>query len=252
MFSTVLGLFSLDLALDPGSSTTRIFMCGKGPALVQPTVVAVQTDKRGRREIIAVGDEARAMLGRTPPDIDAVQPVRAGRFEDFEVAEALIVHLIRRLHNRNGWMSPRMVVTVPCAAGEMERRAVRECCEAAGAREVHLVPSALAAALGAGLPVQDPSGLMVVNIGGGCTEVSVLSLSGVVTSSVVAAGGEGMDSAIIEHLRREYGMLIGPDSAERVKMKLGSAIGGSVDDTMIVRGRDLVTGVPRSQQINSA
>lgn len=251
MISSVLGLFSLDVALDLGSSRTRIAVRGRDTILDQTAIVAVQTDRRARRNVLAVGDDARAMLGRTPPDIAAVQPVRAGTIEDYEVAEALMVHLLRRLHGRNGWMSPRMVVTVPCAAQEMERRAVRECCEAAGAREVHLVPKALAAALGAGLPIQDPSGVMVVDIGGGGTEISVLSLSGVVHSRVVPGGGEGWDQAIIEFLRSEFGMLIGPITAEDLKLQLGRAIGGSEDDLVTVRGRDLVTGVPRAQVVAS-
>jgi len=252
MLSAVLGLFSLDVALDLGSSRTRIFLRGKGPVVDQPAVVAVQTDKRGRRSVLAVGDEAARMEGRTPPDISAVRPVRAGTIEDYEVAEALMVHLLRRLHGRNGWMSPKMVVTVPCGAGEMERRAVRECCEGAGARHVHLVPRPLAGALGAGLPVQDPSGLMVVDVGGGDTEVSVLSLSGVVTSRAGAPGGQAMDRAIVEHLRDEYGMLVGAASAEGLKIRLGRALGGSVDEREPVRGRDLVTGVPRAQDVTAA
>lgn len=249
MLQSVLGLFSHDVALDLGSTRTRIAVRGRGAVLDQPAVVAVQTDRHGRRNILAVGDDARDMLGRTPPDISAVQPVRAGTIENYDVAEALMVHLLRRLHGRNGWMSPRMVVTVPCAAGEMERRAVRECCEAAGAREVHLVPKALAAALGAGLPVQDPSGLMVVDVGGGGTETSVLSLSGVVTSEWIPGGGEGWDHAIIDYLREEFGLLIGAVTAEALKLELGRAMGGSEDELMVVRGRDLVTGVPRAQEV---
>lgn len=252
MLSAVLGLFSLDVALDLGSSRTRIYLRGKGPVVDQPAVVSVQTDRKGRRSVLAVGDDAHAMLGRTPPDISAVKPVRSGTIEDYEVAGALMVHLLRRLHGRNGWMSPKMVVTVPCGAGEMERRAVRECCESAGARDVHLVPKALAAALGAGLPVQDPSGLMVVDLGGGGTEISVLSLSGVVVSRALPAGGEAMDAAIVEYLRQEYGMLIGSSTAERLKEDLGTALGGSIDHEAVVRGRDLVTGVPRAQRVSAA
>jgi rod shape-determining protein MreB len=252
MFSAVLGLFSLDVALDLGSSRTRIYLRGKGPVVDQPACVAVQTDRRGRRTVLSVGDEADAMLGRTPPDIDAVLPVRAGTIEDYEVAEALMVHLLRRLHGRNGWMSPKMVVTVPCGAGEMEKRAVRECCESAGARNVHLVPKAIAAALGAGLPVQDPSGLMIVDVGGGGCEISVLSLSGVVVSQVVPGGGEGMDDAIIEYLRTEFGMLVGRPTARALKEAHGTAMGGSDTEIEMVRGRDLVTGVPRAQEVSAS
>ncbi len=252
MLSAVLGLFSLDVALDLGSSRTRIYLRGRGPVVDQPAVVAVKTDKLGKRSVLAVGDGAAAMVGRTPPDIAAVLPVRAGTIQDYEVTEALMVHLLRRLHGRNGWMSPKMVVTVPCVAGEMERRAVRECCESAGAREVHLVPKALAGALGAGLPVQEPSGLMVVDVGGGGTEISVLSLSGVAQARVVAGGGGGMDQALIEHLRHEFGLLIGEPTARGLKEELGSAIGGDDDARFVVRGRDLATGVPRAQAVTAS
>lgn len=252
MISAVLGLFSLDVALDLGSSRTRIYLRGRGPVVDQPAVVSVKTDRRGVRSVLAVGDDASLMIGRTPPDISAVRPVRAGTIEDYEVAEALMVHLLRGLHGRNGWMSPKMVVTVPCVAGEMERRAVRECCESAGARQVHLVPKALAAALGAGLPVREPSGLMLVDVGGGSTEVSVLSLSGVAHARVVPGGGEGMDRSLIEHLRQEFGLLIGETSARTLKEQIGTAMGGSDEHTMTVRGRDLVTGVPRAQDIAAA
>jgi rod shape-determining protein MreB len=252
MFSAVLGLFSHDVALDLGSSRTRIFLRGRGPVVDQPAVVSVHTDRRGHRSVLAVGDDAHAMVGRTPPDIQAVSPVRAGTIRDYEVAEALMVHLLRRLHGRNGWMSPKMVVTVPCSAGEMERRAVRECCESAGSREVHLVPKALAAALGAGLPVQDPSGVMVVDVGGGGAEVSVMSLSGVVKSKAAPCGGDAMDDAIIQYLRSEFGLLVGRSTAERAKLGVGAAIGGQDDEVMLVRGRDLVTGVPRALPISAA
>lgn len=249
MLSAVLGLFSLDVALDLGSTRTRIYLRGKGPTVDQPAVVAVKTHRGGTRSVLAVGDEAAIMEGRTPPDIAACRPVRAGTIEDYEVAEALMVHLLRGLHGRNGWMSPKMVVTVPCGAGEMERRAVRECCESAGAREVHLVPKALAAALGAGLPVQEPSGLMIVDLGGGSTEVSVLSLSGVAHAHNVPGGGEGLDRALIEHLRHELGLLVGERSARELKERIGAAIGGTDEDRYVVRGRDLVTGVPRAQDV---
>lgn len=252
MLQTVFGLFSLDLALDLGSTRTRIAVRGKGTVIDEPAVVAVHTDRWGRRNILSVGEDARTMIGRTPPDIEAVQPIRGGTIEHYEVAEALMVHLLRRLHGRNRWMSPRMVVTVPGATGEMERRAVRECCEAAGAREVHLIPKALAAALGTGLPVHEPSGLMVVDVGGGGTETSVLALNGVVNCRWVPGGGDGFDTAIINYLRDEYGLMIGRLSAERLKLTLGRALGGSDDEALIVAGRDLVTGVPRSQRVSGA
>ena len=217
MFSAVLGLFSQEVALDLGTSNTRLYLRGRGTGLQHPTVVAVHTSRGGRRRVMAIGDEARPMLGRTPSDILAVQPVRDGQIQDFEVMEALLLHMLRRVHGRNGWMSPRMVVTVPALATDMERRAVRECCEAAGAREVHLVPKPLAAALGAGLPVHEPAGQMVVDLGGGSTEIAVVSLNGVVTSQVVPGGGEGMDRALQDHVRAQHGLLIGRTTAEDLR-----------------------------------
>ena len=237
MFSTVLGLFSQDLAVDLGTSNTRMHLRGAGIVCDEPTVVSVQTDRSGRRRVTAVGTAALPMLGRTPEDIAAIQPIRAGRITDYEVAEAFLLHLVRRAHGRNGWMRPRMIVAVPHHASDMEIRAVRDSCESAGAREVHLVPRPIAAAVGADLPVREPAGTLVVDIGGGATEISLLALSGVVLSRVVTGGGDGMDRAIIRWLQQERGILVGRPSAERLKITMGTACDPDMDLVTTVKGR---------------
>ncbi|MEQ1564015.1 MAG: rod shape-determining protein [Myxococcota bacterium] len=252
MFSTVLGLFSQDLAVDLGTSVTRIHLRNAGTVCEEPTVVALHTDRGGRRRVTAIGAEARPMLGRTPDDIQAVQPIRNGRVADFEVAEALLLHLVRRVHGRNGWMRPRMVVAVPHHASDMEVRAVRDSCESAGAREVQLVPRPIAAALGAQLPIHEPSGTLVVDVGGGSTEVSVLSLSGVVSCHTVDGGGEGMDDAIIDWLQRERRLLVGRPTAERLKIELGTAsLDHGTRANALVKGRCLRRGVPRAESVSA-
>jgi rod shape-determining protein MreB len=251
MFSTVLGLFSQDLAVDLGTSFTRVHLRNSGRVCDEPTVVALNTDRDGRRRVAAFGAQARPMLGRTPDDIQAVQPIRRGRVADFEVAEALLLHLVRRVHGRNGWMRPRMVVAVPHHASDMEVRAVRDSCESAGARDVQLVPRPIAAALGARLPIHEPAGILVVDVGGGSTEVSVLSLSGVVSTRTVEGGGEGMDEAIIGWLQRWKGLLVGRPSAERLKIQLGSATDPEPDARAVVKGRCLTRGVPRAESVTS-
>jgi len=251
MFSAVLGLFSQDLAVDLGTSATRVHLSGAGVVADEPSVVAVLDDRAGRRRVIAIGDEALPMLGRTPDDISAIQPVRAGRIVDFEVAEALLLHLVRRIHNRNGWMRPRMVVAVPHAASEMELRAVRDSCESAGARSVHLVPRPLAAALGAGLPVEQPTGHLVVDLGAGATEISVLSLSGIVASAAVPGGGDGLDEAIVSWCKKEHALLVGRPSAQRVKLELGAACHPDHGASTWLKGRCLRRGSPRAEQITA-
>ncbi|MBA2319709.1 MAG: rod shape-determining protein [Deltaproteobacteria bacterium] len=245
MFSAVLGLFSQDLAVDLGSTHTRVLARGPAAATVEPTVIAVRTDRRGRRAVIATGAEALPMLGRAPDDTLALQPIRGGRIVDYEAAEAFLLSLVRRIHGRNAWIRPRMVVAVPHGASDMELRAVRDSCESAGAREVHLVPRPVAAAMGADLPIQQASGYLVVDVGGGSTEVSVLSLSGVVASRSVPGGGEGMDDAIVRWVEQHHGLLIGRPTAERVKIALGNAFRAELADS-VVKGRCLALGVPRA------
>ncbi|MCO4743840.1 MAG: rod shape-determining protein [Proteobacteria bacterium] len=250
MFSAVLGLFSQDLAVDLGSSETRLYQRGSGVVVSEPTVVAVQTDRRGRRRVLAVGSDARPMLGRTPTDILAVEPVRDGRISDFEVAEALLMHLVRRVHGRNGWVHPRMAIAIAHDATDMERRAIRESCEAAGARHVHLVPRPVAAALGAGLPVRRASGHMVVDIGAGASEIGVVSLLGVVHGTIVPGGGNGMDRALSAWLNETHQLLVGAQSASGLKHALGSALPPRRPDTAIVRGRCLRRGLPRAIEVD--
>jgi rod shape-determining protein MreB len=250
VLSTVLGLFSQDLAVDLGTSHVRIHRRRAGLVADEPSVVAVRKNGRGRRDIIAIGDAALPMLGRTPEDTVAIQPIRAGRVADFEVAEALLLHLVRQVHGRNRWMRPRMVVAVPHAASDMEVRAVRDSCESAGAREVVQVARPIAAALGVGLPVHEPSGMLIVDVGGGATEVSVLSLRGIVSHSVVAGGGEGMDEALVHWLGRDKALLVGRPSAERLKLEIGTAAEAVRATRWTVAGRCLRRGVPRAETVD--
>ena len=251
MLSAVFGLFSQDLAVDLGTTSTRIYLRGSGVVCDEPTVVAVHTDPRGRRKVLAVGSAARPMLGRTPVDVETVQPVRDGAIRDYEVAEALLLHLVRKIHGRNRWMSPRMVVALPHGATDMERRAIRESCEQAGAREVHLVPRPLAAGLGAGLPVGDPGGHLVVDLGGGSTEIAVLSMGSVVSCVAVQGGGEAMDHAIVEYFREKHSLLVGMPTAERLKHELGTAVDEAVRYATVA-GRCLTRGIPRQVEVSSA
>jgi rod shape-determining protein MreB len=248
MLSSVLGLFSQDLAVDLGTSNTRLYQRGQGIVCDEPTVVAVHTDVRGRRKVLAIGESALPMLGRTPADVLTVQPVRDGQIHEFEVAEAFLLHLVRRVHGRNGWVSPRMVLAIPNQATEMERRAARESAEGAGAREVHLVPRPLAAAIGAGLPVAEPAGMLLVDLGGGSTEIAVLSLNGVVSSVAIQGGGESWDQAIADMLRMRFDLLVGRPTAERIKIEIGTAV-AEEGPPIAVAGRCLVKGVPRAVEI---
>lgn len=250
MFSAVLGLFSQDLAVDPGSCRTRVHLRHSGIACDEPTVVAVHTDPRGRRSVVAIGEEALPMLGRTPEDYEVIEPIRDGRVADFEVAEAFLLHLVRRTHGRNGWMRPRMVVPVPYGASDMEVRALRDSCESAGAREVHLVPRPVAAGLGAGLPIHEPSGHLVVDLGGGSTEIAILALSGVVACEVVPGGGVGLDEALRAWLQQEHGLLVGQPTAQRLKHEIGSAWPVEPDRSAVVKGRCLRRGTPRALEVD--
>ena len=250
MLSAVLGLFSQDLAVDLGTAHTRLWLRGQGVVLDEPTLLAVHTDPRGRRRVLAVGAEARPMLERAPKDIQLVRPVRDGHVHDFEAAEAYLLHLVRRVHGRNGWMSPRMVVTVPPSITDIERRAVRESCEAAGAREVHLVSRPLAAALGCDLPVDQPSGHLVVDLGAGSTEITVLSMRGVVTSDTVPGGGDAMDDAVVAWVRDQHQLLVGRPTAEAVKIRLGDAVAGRSGEAAVA-GRCLERHIPRAVTLGS-
>jgi len=246
MFARLLGLFSADLAIDLGTANTLIYVKGRGIVLDEPSVVAIE-NLRGRKQVLAVGNEAKRMVGRTPGNIEAVRPLRDGVIADFEVAEEMIKHFIRKVHNRRGFASPHVVVCVPSGSTAVERRAIGEAAEHAGARRVELIDEPMAAAIGAGLPVTDPTGSMVVDIGGGTTEVAVISLNGIVYARSIRVGGNTMDEAIINYIRRNHSLLIGDGTAEAIKIRIGSAClpEDGNGEIMEIKGRDLMNGVPK-------
>jgi rod shape-determining protein MreB len=238
-------MLSADMAIDLGTANTLVYVKGRGIVLNEPSVVAIAQHK-GHKQVLAVGDEAKMMLGRTPANITAIRPLRDGVIADFEVAEEMIKHFIRKVHNRRSFASPQMIICVPSGSTAVERRAIREAAESAGARKVWLIEEPMAAAIGAGLPVTEPTGSMVVDIGGGTTEVGVLSLGGVVYARSVRVGGDKMDEAIIGYIRRNHNLLVGEGSAERIKKEIGSACPPEDGDgrVMAIKGRDLMNGVP--------
>lgn len=252
MLNSVLGAMSLDMAIDLGTASTNIFVGGRGVVCREPSAVAIHEDRRGRRKVVAVGAEARNMLGRTPSDIQVLRPLKDGIIADFEVAEVLLRHLMVKVQGRRLWVGPRVAVCIPYGTTDVERRAVRESAEASGAREVHLIEQPLAAAVGAGLPVTEALGSMVVDLGGGTTEIAVLSLGGIVYSRSLKVGGEHLDQAIAHYLRERYGLLVGPRSAETLKVDLGSAGGEPRGRSVLVRGRDQRSGLPRAVEIQSS
>jgi len=253
IFDSVLGVFSSDLALDLGTANTLVYVKGKGIVLSEPSVVAVRTDKKFKSKVLAVGAEAKKMLGRTPGNIVAIRPMRDGVIADFEVTEAMLKHFIRKVHNnRKTLVRPRIVIAVPSGITQVEKRAVKESAELAGAREVFLIEEPMAAAIGAGLPITDPTCNMVVDIGGGTTEVAVISLAGIVYSNSIRVAGDKMDAAISQHIKRKYNLLIGERTAEVIKMTIGNAYPDSGDiETIEVKGRDLVSGIPKILEIDS-
>jgi len=238
-------MLSADMAIDLGTANTLIYLRGRGIVLNEPSVVAIAQYK-GRKHVLAVGDEAKMMLGRTPANITAIRPLRDGVIADFEVAEEMIKHFIRKAHRRR-FARPLMIICVPSGSTAVERRAIREAAESAGARKVWLIEEPMAAAIGAGLPVTEPTGSMVVDIGGGTTEVAVLSLGGIVYSRSVRVGGDKMDEVIIGYIRRNHNLLVGEGSAERVKKEIGSACPPEDGDgrVMAIKGRDLMNGIPK-------
>jgi len=247
MFTRLLGFMSADMAIDLGTANTLVYVRGRGIVLAEPSVVAI-AEVRGKKKVVAVGEEAKLMLGRTPGYITASRPLRDGVIADFEVAEEMIKHFIRKVHNRRRFASPLIIVCVPSGSTAVERRAIQESAESAGARRVRLIEEPMAAAIGAGLPVTEPSGSMVVDIGGGTTEVAIISLGGIVYSRSVRVGGDKMDEAIISYMRRHHNLLIGESSAERIKMEIGAAAwyqNGEEGPFREIRGRDLMNGVPR-------
>jgi rod shape-determining protein MreB len=248
----ILGWFSNDLAIDLGTANTLVYVKGKGIVLSEPSVVAVRKNARDRdrSRILAVGREAKMMLGRTPGNIVAIRPMKDGVIADFEITEAMLRHFIRKVHNRRSLIRPRIIVCVPSGITPVEKRAVRESAESAGAREVYLIEEPMAAAIGAGLPITEPICNMVVDIGGGTTEVAVISLAGIVYSKSVRVGGDKMDEAILQYVKRTYNLLIGERTAEIIKTTIGNAYPGE-RETMDVKGRDLVTGIPKIINIDS-
>ncbi|MBN1850596.1 MAG: rod shape-determining protein [Deltaproteobacteria bacterium] len=247
----ILGLFANDLAIDLGTANTLIYMKGKGIILREPSVVAVKKDGRGSSKILAVGKEAKVMLGRTPENIVAIRPMKDGVIADFETTEAMLRHFIRKVHNRKTLVRPRIIICVPSGITQVEKRAVRESAESAGAREVFLIEEPMAAAIGAGMPITEPRSNMVVDIGGGTTEVAVISLAGIVYSKSVRVAGDKMDEAILQYLKRKYNILIGISMAENIKIAIGNAYPGGQVESMEVRGRDLATGIPKTISVNS-
>ena len=251
VFDAFWGLFSTDLAIDLGTANTLVYVKGKGVLFSEPSVVAIQRDSKGGRSILAVGREAKEMLGRTPGNIFAIRPIKDGVIADFEITGEMLRYFIAKAHHRKTLLRPRVVISVPAGITTVEKRAVRESAQSAGAREIYLIEETMAAAIGAGLPVTEASGNMIVDIGGGETEVAVISLSGIVTSQSVRVAGDKMDEAILQYVKRKYNLLIGERTAELVKINIGSAYPEENPQCIEVKGRDLVTGIPKTLEINS-
>ena len=248
-FNYLLGMFSNDLAIDLGTANTVIYVKGKGIVSNEPSVVAVKKDGRGRK-VLAVGKEAKLMLGKTPGNITAIRPMKDGVIADFEVTEEMLKHFIKNVHKRSFGIRPRIIICIPSGITQVEQRAVRESALSAGASEVYLMEEPMAAAIGAGLPITEPSGNMIVDIGGGTTEVAVISLSGIVQSMSVRVAGDKMDEAIIQYIKRKHNLFIGAETAEAIKINLGLALPGEERKTMEIKGRNLVTGIPTTMVID--
>lgn len=243
------GMFSSsDIGMDLGTSSTLVYVKGRGIVLCEPSVVAIQ---KSTGEVLAVGDEAKRMLGRTPGNIVAIRPMRDGVITDFEITESMVRYFINKVHNKRVLVSPRMVIGIPSGITEVEKRAVRESAEKAGAREVYMIEEPMAAAIGVGLPIAEPAGNMIIDIGGGTTEIAVISLAGIVFSRSIRIGGDEMDTAIIEYLKKTYNLMVGERTAEEIKIKIGSACPLEEELKMEVRGRDLIAGLPKMITITS-
>ncbi len=245
--NSILGWFSNDLAIDLGTANTLVYVRGKGVVINEPSVVAIEK-KSGR--VLAIGAEAKKMLGRTPGNIVAIRPMKDGVIADFEIAEKMLNHFIKKAHNRNTFVRPRVIICVPSRITQVEQRAVRDSAELAGAREVYLIEEPVAAAIGAGLPIAEPSGNMVVDIGGGTTDVAVISLAGIVYSESVKVAGDKMDDAIVNYIKRKYNLLIGDHMAEQIKFEIGSAYPLEERKTYMIKGRDLISGIPKTLVID--
>jgi len=246
-----LGLISNDLAIDLGTANTLVYVKGKGIVLNEPSVVAVHRDLRGTKKILAVGSDAKRMLGKTPGNIVAIRPMKDGVIADFEITGAMLRHFILRVHNRRTFVRPRIIISIPSGITPVERRAVKETAESAGAREVYLIEEPMAAAIGAGLSITEPVSSMVVDIGGGTTEVAVISLAGIVYSKSVRVAGDRIDNAIVQYIKRKYSLLIGERTGEMIKIAIGCAYPDNELKTVDVKGRDLISGIPKIVEINS-
>src|SRR5512143_4096292 len=248
MLAQLKGLFSNDIGIDLGTANSLVYVRDQGIVLREPSVVAIEA---GTTNVLAVGEEAKRMLGRTPGNIAAIRPMKDGVIADFEITESMLRHFIRKVHNRRSLIRPRIIICVPSGVTQVEKRAVRESAVSAGAREVYLIEEPVAAAIGAGLPITEPICNMVVDIGGGTSEVAVISLAGIVYSRSVRVGGDKMDLAILQHIKRKYNLLIGERTAEQIKTTIGNAYPLGDVQTMAIKGRDLVSGVPKTVEINS-
>lgn len=246
--SSLKGMFSNDMGMDLGTCTTLVYVKGRGIVLCEPSVVAVSKNTPG---VLAVGEEAKRMLGRTPGNIVAIMPMRDGVIADFEITESMVRYFINKVHDRRVVVRPRMVISIPSGITEVEKRAVRESAEKAGAREVYMIEEPMAAAIGVGLPIEEPAGNMIIDIGGGTTEIAVISLAGIVFSKSIRIGGNEMDAAIIDYLKKTYNLMVGERTAEEIKIKIGSAYPLSEELKMEVRGRDLIAGLPKMVTITS-
>ncbi len=244
----VLGLFSNDMGIDLGTATTLVFVKGEGVVLCEPSVVAIE---RGTSHVLAVGDEAKRMLGRTPGNIIAIRPMKDGVISDFEITEAMLRYFIKKVHHRKVLVRPRIVIAIPSGITEVEKRAVKDSAERAGAREVFLIEEPIAAAIGVGLPIQEPVGNMIIDVGGGTTEIAVISLSGTVFSKSIRIGGDEMNEAIVEYLKKTYNLMVGERTSEDIKIKIGSAYPLEEEMSMEVKGRDMVAGLPKTVTITS-
>jgi rod shape-determining protein MreB len=248
MFGYILGLFSNDMGIDLGTANTLVYVKGQGIVLMEPSVVAVQT---GTNNVLAVGEEAKRMLGRTPGSIIAIRPLKDGVIADFDITESMLRYFIRKVHNRRALVAPRVVIAVPSGITEVEKRAVKDSAEQAGARLVYLIEEPMAAAIGVGLPVQEPAANMIIDVGGGTTEVAIISLAGIVVTRSVRVGGDEMDEAIIQYLKRNYNLMVGERTAEEIKISLGSAYPLKEEMVLEVKGRDLIAGLPKTLRITS-
>jgi rod shape-determining protein MreB len=249
IFDKLLNMFSNDLAVDLGTANTLIYVKGKGIVCSEPSVVAINNDTK---EILAVGSEAKSMLGRTPANIVAIRPLKDGVISNFEVTEKMLRYFITKVNNKKSFVRPRVIVAVPSGVTQVEKRAVKDSAIQAGAREVYIVEEPMAAAIGAGLPIQEPSGNMIVDIGGGTTEVAVISLSGIVYANSVRVGGDEMDEAIVNYIKRNYNLLIGTSTAEKIKMEIGSAYRLDEEMSIEIKGRDLLNGIPKTVEVTDS